>query len=54
MVDLRKDISYEALVSKYGESLVNQEIDLELESKELAKEKFCMIFMLRITLQEIS
>ena len=40
MVDLRKDISYEALVSKYGESLVNTEIDLELESKELAREKF--------------
>lgn len=40
MVDLRKDTSYESLVSQYGESLVNQEIDLELESKEIAKEKF--------------
>lgn len=40
MVDLRKTVNYDSLVSKYGESLVNQEIDLELESKQLAKERF--------------
>lgn len=38
MVDLRSD--YDSLVKSYGETLVNTEIDLELESKELAKEKF--------------
>ena len=40
MVDLRKTVDYDSLVRKYGESLVNAEIDLELESKQLAKERF--------------
>lgn len=37
---LRVGTDYDSLVSKYGEALVNTEIDLELESKELAKNHF--------------
>lgn len=33
-------VSYDSLVYLYGERRVNREIDLELESKELAKNKF--------------
>lgn len=33
-------VSYDDLVSLYGKSRVNREIDIEMESKELAKNKF--------------